>query len=172
MSEEQNAAPEQAIEQPAKQFDIQIEGEASLTGYQAFTKKEDLLVYEKMTFTLKEEGYPTILSHFDAKLAANPDAWSVKYPQDSRCTINFDGTDYAGELSEIGCSRKLCEDGGTNTYKFVLTRQMSLETVNSLVVPYLNAREEETVEKPKTQWSKGGPETKMVKQTYQFKLTV
>jgi len=172
MSEEQNSAQEPTPLQPEKEFELQIEGAASLTGYQAFTKKEDLLVYEKLTFTLKEEGYPTILSHFDAKISADPRAWSVKYPQDSRCTVDFDGTRYTGELSEVGCSRKLCEDGGTNTYKFVLTRQMSLETVNSLVVPYLNAREEETVEKPKTQWSKGGEETKLVKQTFPFTLTI
>ena len=167
---EQEQTPE--LQPEAKSFELQIEGEASLTGYQAFTKKEDLLVYEKMVFTLKEEGYPTILSHFDPKLAANPAAWSVKYPHDSMCTITFDGQELRGELAEIGCSRKLCEDGGTNTYKFAITREMSLETVNSLVVPYLNSRVEETVDKPKTQWSKGGPETKMVKQTFSFVLTI
>lgn len=167
---EQEQAP--ALAPEAKSFELQIEGEAALTGYQACTKKEDLLVYEKIVFTVKEEGYPTILSHFDPKLAANPDAWSVKYPQDSICTVNFDGQELHGELSEIGCSRKLCEDGGTNTYKFAIMRQMSIETVNSLVVPYLNNRVEEMVDKPITQWSKGGPETKMVKQTFPFVLTI
>ena len=163
---------EQAQTPEAKPFELQIEGEAALTAYSAFTKKEDLLVYEKIVFTVKEDGYPTILSHFDAKLAANPDAWSVKYPQDSMCTVTFDDQELRGELSEIGCSRKVCEDGGTNTYKFAITRQMALETVNCLVVPYLNNRVEETVDKPKTQWSKGGPETKMVKQTFPFVLTI
>lgn len=166
---EQEQTPAQG---PEETIELKIESEAALTGYQAFTKKEDLLVYEKIVFTVKEEGYPTILSHFDSKLAANPDAWSVKYPQDSRCHVIFDGQDLCGELSEIGCSRKLCEDGGTNTYKFAITRQMTLETVNTFVVPYLNNRVEETVDKPKTQWSNGGQETKMVKQTFSFVLTI
>lgn len=167
--QEQEQTP--ALE-PENTIELQIESDAALTGYQAFTKKEDLLVYEKIVFTVKEEGYPIILSHFDPKLAANPGAWSVKYPQDSRCHVVFDDQDLHGELSEIGCSRKLCEDGGTNTYKFAITRQMSLETVNTFVVPYLNNRVEETVDTPKTQWSKGGPETKMVKQTFSFVLTI
>lgn len=167
--QEQEQTP--ALE-PENTIELQIESEAALTGYQAFTKKEDLLVYEKIVFTVKEEGYPIILSHFDPKLAANPGAWSVKYPQDSRCHVVFDDQDLHGELSEIGCSRKLCEDGGTNTYKFAITRQMSLETATTFVVPYLNNRVEETVDKPKTRWSKGGPETKMVKQTFSFVLTI
>lgn len=157
------------IENPNEQV---ITGAASLTGYQAFTKKEDLLVYEKFIFTIKEEGYPSILSHFDPKLAANSDEWSVKYPHDSMCTIDFDAGTFTGELSEIAVSRKVCEAGGTNTYKFAITRQMNSESMATLVVPYLNAREEQMVEKPKTKWSKGGVEEKLVKMTFAFRLTI
>ena len=171
---ETEQTPEQTPEQTSEQkpFELEVEGAASLTGYQAVAKKEDLLVYEKLIFTVKEDGYPTILSHFDPKLAANPNAWSVKYPHDELCHIIFDGQDIRGELSEIACSRKTCEEGGTNTYKFAIVREMTLESINHVVVPYFKAREEQTVEKPKTQWSKGGLMTETVSLTYPFRITI
>lgn len=157
------------IENPNEQV---ITGAASLTGYQAFTKKEDLLVYEKFTFTIKENGYPSILRRFDPKLADNVDEWSVKYPHEGMCTIDFDSRTFTGELSEIAVARKVCGDGSTNTYKFSITREMDSDSMRTLVVPYLNAREEQVVEKPKTKWSKGGMEEKLVKIVFPFRLTI
>lgn len=150
---------------------MHIETLGSLTGYQAFTKKEDLLVYEKLTFTIKEEGQPTLWNHF-GKVPKTDDAWSAKLPQDSECTITFDGLPVKGVLSEVSASCKVCDGGATTTYHFALTRQLDKETVNALVHPYFNAREEQDVEKPKTQWSKGGVTTKIVPITYDFVLDI
>lgn len=150
---------------------MHIETIASLTGYQAFTKKEDLLVYEKLIFTIKEEGQPTLWNHF-GKVPKTDDAWSAKIPQDSTCTITFDIQEIEGILSEVSASCKVCDGVPTTTYRFALTRELDQNTVNSLIHPYFNAREEQEVEKPKTQWSKGGTTTKVVPITYDFTLDI
>lgn len=146
---------------------MHIEATGTLTGYQAFTKKEDLLVYEKITFTVKEEGTPCIFNNF-GKVPKADDSWSAKIPQDSACTILFDGLEVAGTLSEVAASCKACEDGPTTTYRFTLTRELNKDTVDSLIHPYFNAREESDA--PKTQWSKGGPQ--MVAIVYPFVLDI
>ena len=150
---------------------MHIETLGSLTGYQAFTKKEDLLVYEKLTFTVKEEGSPCIFNNF-GKVPKTDDSWSAKLPQDSECTITFDGQQLKGTLSEVATSCKVCDGVPSTTYKFALTRELDKDTVNSLIHPYFNAREEQEVEKPKTKWSKGGLTSKVVPITYEFILDI
>jgi len=150
---------------------MHIETLASLTGYQAFTKKEDLLVYEKIIFTVKEDGQPTLWDHF-GKVPKTGEAWSAKLPQDSPCTIMFDTQTIEGTLSEVSASCKVSDDGPTTTYRFAMTRQLDQGTANSLIHPYFNARKVEEVEKPKTQWSKGGITTKIVPIQYAFTLNM
>lgn len=150
---------------------MHIETIGSLTGYQAFTKKEDLLVYEKITFTVKEEGQPTLWNHF-GKVPKTDDSWSAKIPQDSTCTITFDGLKVEGVLSEVSAACKVCDGGAVTTYHFSLTRELDKETVNSLIHPYFKAREEQEVAKPKTQWSKGGVKTEIVPITYEFVVDI
>lgn len=152
--------------------DIRIDAEGTLTGYSAFVKKEDLLVYERIVFTVKEEGQPCILQHFDDRLAGNNSWTAVKIPQDSLCTIRFNGLDVRGTLAQVSATRKFDEEGASITYRFVLERQMLLETVNQLIHPYFKARTEQTVEKPKTQWSKGGEKIEMVPCIYPITLTI
>lgn len=96
---------------------MHIETLGSLTGYSAFTKKEDLLVYEKLTFTVKEDGQPTLWNHF-GKTPKTDGAWSTKIPQDSECTIPFNGIPLKGILSEVSASYKVCDGGATTTYRF------------------------------------------------------
>lgn len=150
---------------------MHIETLGTLTGYQAFTKKEDLLVYEKLTFTVKEEGQPTLWNHF-GKVPKTDDAWSAKIPQDTECNIVFDVLEVKGKLSEVSASCKVCDNGATTTYHFTVERELDSKTVDTLIHPYFKAREEQTVEKPKTQWSKGGLKQEIVPITYGFVLDI
>ena len=76
------------------------------------------------------------------------------------------------KLSEVSATCKVCDDNQATTYRFALTRELDMDTVNGLIHPYFNAREEKEVEKPKNKWHKGGVENKVVPITYSFVLDI
>lgn len=144
-----------------------ISADAVLSGYQAFVTKEDLLVHERITFTIKEEGTCCILQHFDPRLAAN-DTWTaVTIPQDSPCKVAFDTLDLNLDFVEVCARRKFSEAGPTTTYRFVFEREYNERSSTELVLPYFRARVEETVEK---KYGKGGVQTELRDVLYPFEL--
>ena len=122
---------------------------ATLEGYKAAIKKEDLECYSVLTIKCMEEGTPCLLTHFDdknspylskiAELAHNDTSKVYKIPLDEPMKVEFGEAKFPAILTEIMLQRNFKKQ--LNTYTFTFEKVSDENEIKDIVIPYFKARE-------------------------------
>jgi hypothetical protein len=128
---------------------------ATLEGYKAFTKKEDLIVYSQIVIKTNEEGPIELLRYFknntdraDLEKIADSDSWK-NYTLDMHDEIDleFGEAKIECKVTEVAVKRNLKKQ--KSVYKITFETDMDPEQVSKMVIPYFHARvEDDEPEKP------------------------
>lgn len=139
---------------------------ATLEGYKAMAKREDLEVYSVFTIKCIEDGTPCLLTHFDDKnspylskiadLAHNDTSKVYKIPLDEPMKVTFGEAEFPAILTEIALQRNFKKQ--INTYSFTFEKVSSEDEINKIVIPYFKARELVPQPQPKSPNAKPRPD--------------
>lgn len=139
---------------------------ATLEGYKAIVKKEDLNCYSVFTIKCVEDGAPCLLTHFDdknspylskiAELAHNDTSKVYKIPLDEPMKVVFGATEFPAMLTEIMVQRNFKKQ--TNTYSFTFEKVSDGNEVKDIIIPYFKARELVPQPEPKSKNAKPRPD--------------
>ena len=122
---------------------------ATLEGYKAFTKKEDLIVYSQIVIKTTEEGPIDLLRYFknstdraDLEKIADSDSWTKHTVEmHDEIDLEFGEAKLQCKITEIAVKRNLKKQ--KTTYKLTFETDMAAEQVSQMVIPYFHAREED-----------------------------
>lgn len=139
---------------------------ATLEGYKAATKHDDLNVYSVFTIKCMEEGSPELLTYFDDKdspflskigeLARNDTSKVYKIPLDEPMKVSFGEASFEACLTEICLQRNFKKQ--INSYSFTFEKISDGDDVTKIVIPYLKARELVEAPPPKNPNQKPRPD--------------
>ena len=128
---------------------------ATLEGYKAFSKKEDLIVYSQIVIKTTEEGPIELLRYFrngtdrsDLDKISNSDSWTKHTVEmHDEIDLEFGEAKLQGRVTEVAVKRNLKKQ--KTTYKITFETDMDPEQVSKMVIPYFHARiEDDEPEKP------------------------
>lgn len=128
---------------------------ATLEGYKAFSKKEDLIVYSQIVIKTTEEGPIELLRYFrngtdrsDLDKISNSDSWTKHTVEmHDEIDLEFGEAKLQCRVTEVAVKRNLKKQ--KTTYKITFETDMDPEQVSKMVIPYFHARiEDDEPEKP------------------------
>lgn len=128
---------------------------ATLEGYKAFSKKEDLIVYSQIVIKTTEEGPIELLRYFrngtdrsDLDKISNSDSWTKHTVEmHDEIDLEFGEAKLQCRVTEVAVKRNLKKQ--KTTYKITFETDMDPEQVSKMVIPYFHARiEDDDPEKP------------------------